>query len=137
MDDAAEEVELLEAEPLEILARQHHSFALGVSAFLNPVHEFDGSGGGVAQGGGDGGGGGDHGVLAGIVVGCEADLAKGGGGEGEGALRGGGGGGAAGAGGVVLGFVVIRGEGRGKTVIGVGCGEWCVWRKCRQQHLIR
>lgn len=65
-------------------------------------------------------------MRGGIVIGCEADMAKSGGGggrEGERALGGRAGGGAAGAGGLRVGFAVIKGKCRGKTVIGMGSGE--------------
>lgn len=78
-------------------------------------------------------------MRGGIVIGCEADMAKSGGGggrEGERALGGRAGGGAAGAGGLRLGFAVIKGKCRGKTVIGMGSGEQSLWRECREQHLV-
>lgn len=146
MDDKAEEIELLEAQPLKILTRQHHGFALsaavGAAAFLYPMREFHRRSGGGAYGRRDGSRRRYHGVLVvrgGVVIGCEADLAeggRGGGREGERALGGGAGGGATGAEGVRMGFVVIKGKGRGITVRGVSRGEWSLWRECREQHLV-
>lgn len=73
-------------------------------------------------------------MRGGVVIGCEADLAEGGGGSGR--EGGGSGGGATGAEGLRMSFVVIKGKGRGKRVIGVGRGEWSLWREWREQHLV-
>lgn len=105
MDDSAEEVELLEAEPLEIGAGEHQAASL---VLLDPLRELHGRVRGPADGGRDGGGGRQERPIRvagrGGAVGHVAEGVGGGAGEGEGL----GGGRAAFAGGV--GFVSRGGE---------------------------
>lgn len=85
-NDPAEEVELVEAEAVEVGAGKHES---ALAVLLEALGELDGGGGGLADGGGECGGGRDgeaEGVIGvggrGGVEGLEE--AGGGGGVGEG-----------------------------------------------------
>lgn len=78
MDNTAKEVELFDAEALEVGAREDET---GLVVYLDCLDEFDGGGGSAANGGGDGGGGGDHGRgggrSGGFVVMVVGDVAEG------------------------------------------------------------